>query len=241
MLLFSPEEIVFMTSVIILGSVVQGLTGFGLALVAAPLLALIQTDFVPGPVIVANLLFTILVTMSDRSGIHLAKLGWATGGRVSGTFLGAWVMIYLSKDGIALFLGIAVLVIVVLNSLGLQIAYTRRNLAIGGLLSGFSATITSIGGPFVALVYQNQSATAIRGNMAGLFLVGSVFALISLYAVDKFNWHELVISAYLIPGVIIGFAFSLLAKKWVAPRFLRPLIQTLCGVSGIMMLFKALL
>ncbi len=241
MTLFPLGELIFIVSVIAFGAVVQGLTGFGLGLVAAPLLVFVNPELVPIPILIANLIFTILVTYSDRKGIHLIKLGWAIAGRLLGTFLGAGMMVYLSRNGIALFLGISVLVAVLLNTFGLRIDYNRRNLTIAGILSGFTATITSIGGPFVALVYQDQSAATIRGNMSGLFLVGSFFSLASLFLVGRFSWDELMLSVYMIPGVLVGFGLSQLTKHWVAPHFLRPLILILCGVSGIVMLFKALL
>ena len=48
---------------------------------------------------------------------------------------------------------------------------------LAGATSGVLGTATSIGGPPMALVWQNSSGPKLRGTMSGFFLVGSVLSI----------------------------------------------------------------
>ena len=71
------------------GSLLQGSIGFGLALVAAPFLILIDPMLVPGPLLVGCFVLTVLIAWRERESIEIAGLSWALVGRVLGTAAGA--------------------------------------------------------------------------------------------------------------------------------------------------------
>jgi len=62
------------------GAMVQGAVGFGMALVAAPLLVLIRPELVPGPLLVSGLALTLLVplalTSTKRAVRRLGYVRW---------------------------------------------------------------------------------------------------------------------------------------------------------------------
>lgn len=235
---FSIQEWIIICAIVSLGCVIQGNLGFGFGLVVAPILYLIHPQFVPTPTIFVNLVFALIISYRNRSALHRASFSLAMAGRALGTVLGAWVLLHLSPNGITIVLGLSVLLAVGLSAFGGNIPFNRKNLTIAGLLSGFTATTTSVGGPPLALVYQKQPAEVIRGNMSGLFVGGSIFSLISLFFVGKFGWPELHLSFYLMPGLCLGLMLAHFTQHWLATRFLRPLILILCGIAGIMMIFR---
>ena len=67
---------------------VQGSIGFGLGVLSVPLLVLIDARFVPGPLLLAALLLTLLIYRRERQSVQSGELGWAYAGRVAGTVLG---------------------------------------------------------------------------------------------------------------------------------------------------------
>ena len=71
------------------GAAVQGAVGFGMALLAAPLLVLIRPELVPGPLLINGLALTLLVARRERDSIDLFGVKWALVGRVPGVALGA--------------------------------------------------------------------------------------------------------------------------------------------------------
>ena len=55
----------------------------------------------------------------------------------------------------------------------------RRNVVLAGATSGLLGTATSIGGPPMALVWQRNSGARLRGTMSGFFLIGSVMSIVA--------------------------------------------------------------
>ncbi len=67
------------------GAAVQGSVGFGLNLLAAPLLVLIDARLVPGPVLVAAIALVAVMSWRERHAIDFGGLRWALLGRLAGT------------------------------------------------------------------------------------------------------------------------------------------------------------
>ncbi|MEN9505341.1 MAG: hypothetical protein RI958_1267, partial [Actinomycetota bacterium] len=51
------------------GACAQGAIGFGLGTVAAPVLAITDDDFIPGPLLLVALVLTCLVAVRERGGL----------------------------------------------------------------------------------------------------------------------------------------------------------------------------
>jgi uncharacterized membrane protein YfcA len=132
---------------VFVGSVVQGAVGFGLALVAAPVLFMIDPRLVPGPLVFASMLLTTLTAFRDRDAIDTSGLGWSMVGRLPGTLLGAALLALLPPERLAAPLGVLVILGVALSASGVHVRVNPRTLMGAGLLSGFMGTASSIGGP----------------------------------------------------------------------------------------------
>ncbi|MGH3340676.1 MAG: hypothetical protein ACRDPL_17855, partial [Propionibacteriaceae bacterium] len=70
------------------GAAVQGAVGFGSNLVAAPLLVLLDTRFVPAPLIVMSLVLNALTSRRETAVVDRAELLPAVAGLLPGTALG---------------------------------------------------------------------------------------------------------------------------------------------------------
>jgi len=106
--MFSSTALIAMF-LIFLGSFVQTAIGFGLAIVAAPLLFLISADYVPAPICIVALFISILNALKHRSNIELGGLKMALIGRVPGSIAGGILLVLVSTDVLALWLGLLVL------------------------------------------------------------------------------------------------------------------------------------
>src|SRR5690606_623086 len=74
------------------GTAVQAAPGFGLALVAAPLLHLIHPVFVPGPVILCVWTLSLWVFWQERHAVDWRQLPLVVSGRLAGALLAAAVL-----------------------------------------------------------------------------------------------------------------------------------------------------
>ena len=160
-----------------LASCMQASIGFGMGMLAAPIVAIVDPKLIPGTLIMMATMVTLLVVLREHQQIDLAGTGWALAGRVPGTIAGALLLAALPERALALVLAGVVLVGVALTSIGWVPAPHRRNLALAGATSGVLGTATSIGGPPMALVWQNTTGARLRGTMNGFFLVGSVLSI----------------------------------------------------------------
>jgi uncharacterized membrane protein YfcA len=225
---------------VFVGAVLQGAVGYGVALVAAPILLLIDPHLVPGPMIFASLFLTGLSAWRDRHAIRLSELGWVLAGRLPGTLLGAALLAILSPERLAGPLAGLVLLAVAISAAGVRVEPTPRALLGAGLLSGFMGTTSSIGGPPIALVYQHAPGDRLRGTLGGHFMVGTLISLAAITAVDRFGAFELRWGLALVPGILLGFAISSRLTPWVDRGFTRPAVLAVAAAAGIGVLVRQL-
>ena len=204
----SIAELAIATVVIALGAAVQGGVGFGMNLFAAPLLTLIDEDLVPGPAIAAAVALTILVAFRERTSIDRRGVATALVGRVPGTVVGALFIASISQRGVAIAVGVAVLFAAALNVARIPLRPNRPTLLAAGAVSGFASTVSSIGGPPMALVYANEPGPVMRGSLSLIFVVGGAMSIAGLAIAGDFGRDEAVASAVLLVPGAIGFLAS---------------------------------
>lgn len=227
--------------VVALGSWLQATVGFGVALLAAPLLALIDPTLVPGPLMVAALVLGLLTVVRERSAVVLGEVGWALVGRVPGSLVGLAALLTFTVRSLSLTLGAIVLVAVAVSAAGVHVPVTRRSLVTAGAISGFTATTTAVGGPPLALLYQDREGPSVRGNLGAFFLVGGAVTVGLLVWGGEFGGTELRASLVLLPGVVLGFAASTWTRGLVDRDRVRPAVQLVAAASATALIVRTLL
>lgn len=232
-------EIAIVVSVITVGAAIQGAIGFGVALIAAPILVLVDPQLVPGPMMMSSFVLACLVAWRDRAHANLAIVRYAAPGNVVGAAIGAMLLARLDASGFALLFGVLVLLAVALSALGLRIPVRRRSAIGAGLLGGFMATTAAIGGPAMALVYQHEESNAFRGTLATYFVFSSVTGLAALFLVGKLGPAEAKLGLVLIPGQIAGFMLSSRLARRLEGHSIRPYILGLSSLAALAVLARA--
>lgn len=227
--------------VVTAGAALQGSVGFGLGLFSVPLLLLIAPALVPGPLLAASLLLTVLLAHHDRAGIDWGHLLWALGGRIGGIAMATALLATVSSQALALWSGGFVLFAVALSASGLHVAPRPRTLVAAGILSGVLGTAVSIGGPPIALLYQHESGARLRGTLAAFFLIGVTLSLAGLRVADRFGWTEVRLAGFLLPGILAGFLVSRRTARILDRGYTRPIILTVSALSSVLVVVRALL
>lgn len=215
---------------VVLASALQASIGFGIGLLAAPIVALVDPRLVPGTLIMVATVLTLIVVIREREDIDLRGTGWALVGRVPGTIAGALLLAMLPHRALAILLAAVVLSGVVVTSFGWIPAPRRRNVVLAGAASGVLGTATAIGGPPMALVWQRNTGARLRGTMSGFFLVGSMMSIAALTATGAIDGRTMGGFAVLIPAAIAGYLLSRPMNKFLDPKRLRWLA---IGVSSV--------
>jgi uncharacterized membrane protein YfcA len=223
------------------GALVQGAVGFGASLVAAPLLALVDPEFVPGPISVATFVLNIIIIRTARSAAPDREIRWAIMGVVPGTLVAGIMLSLLSTRGLSIAFAILVFVGVGLTASGVSVRKAPSTLFGAGVASGFMGTVSSIGGPPIALLYQRASGATLRATLPRYFLVSGVIALAALAIVGKLGRNELFDAAALLPGVVVGLTGSRWLARHVDRRSARPWVLGLSALAAVSALVRELL
>jgi uncharacterized membrane protein YfcA len=228
-------------AILVVGSAVQGVAGFGANLLASPLLVLLDPALVPGPLIVAAVPLVILTALANRGEHPWRKLRWANVGQVMGAALGAWVLASLPTDGITIFFAVVILGAVALSASGVTVRRTPRTMAAAGALSAFTGTSVGIGGPPIALVHAGEPGEALRAALSRFFITGVALSLVALTIVGRFRPADAAAGLLLVTGTLVGFAISRRLVGRLDRHHLRVLILVLSGASAVAALLRALL
>lgn len=227
--------------VVALGALVQGAVGYGMALVAAPLLALVEPSLVPVPLILLTSAHAVLVAVRDWRHADWTGIGWATLGRLPGTGLGVLAVVALSPRMFGAVVGLGVLICVLLSLLSWRPRPRPGSLVVAGLVSGAGGTAASIGGPPIALLYQDAAGPRVRGTIGGYFVLGSVISLAALAAAGQVTGESLGRSAALAPFLLAGFALSGPARRVLDNGWTRRAVLVVAAVSAALLLGRVLL
>ena len=217
---------------------IQGSLGFGLGLVSAPALALIDATFIPGPLLLVGVAVTLTVFLRERGAVDWKGMKWAIFGRVIGTIAGGWAVVAFSKDAVIVLVAVLVLAGVLMTSIGWKIKTNRITLSTAGLVSGVMGTLTSVGGPPMALVYQRETAQKLRATLAGFFLVGATFSLLTLAVSGGMSQHDFVLGALMLPGYVIGMIANRWASKFLDKGYSRVAVLSFSALSSIVLLLE---
>jgi uncharacterized membrane protein YfcA len=234
----SISQIIFAIGITSVGAALQGGLGFGLGLLAVPLLININPLFVPGPLILAAVLLTFLVIIREHQSIQFLDLKWTMLGRFLGTFMGAGILLFFPQNYLSIIFGLMVLIAVTLNLSGLPLPLNRKNQFGAGTLSGMMSTVAAIGGPPLALIYQNLSGSRLRGTVSGVLLFGTILSVATLILIGKFGITELKLAFVLFPGILLGFVLSNYFRKVLDKGLIRPAVLTISAISAIIVILK---
>lgn len=211
----------------------QGSIGFGLGVFSVPFLLLLAPATVPGPLLAASLVLTLLLTHRERRDVRWRDLGWALGGRVVGIGLAVLVLAVVSVERLGFWSAGFVLVSVLITASGLRLAPRPETLLGAGFLSGFLGTAVSIGGPPMALLYQYEAGPSIRGTLSAFFVVGVSLSLAGLAVIGRFGVTEARLALALVPGILLGYWLSRHVARVLDRGYIRPAILALSVAASV--------
>lgn len=225
-------------AIVLLGSAVQGTLGIGMGMVASPLLALADRDFIPGAIVISVLPLTIGIVLRERAHVDRRGAGIALVGRVPGVIIGSAAVALTGPRFLAVLVGTSVLAAVAASAASVRFTTTPTALVTAGLASGFTGTTTGVGGPPMAFVYQHADPRVTRSTLSAFFTVGSLMSVGALMASGSLGIRQWQLAALLLPGVLGGLVLSQVFAPRLRSERARPLILALCALSAIALLVE---
>jgi uncharacterized protein len=234
----TAAEYALIAGVIFLAACLQASSGFGMGMLAAPVIAMVDPALLPATLILLALLVTVLVTVRERQHLDLRGTGWALVGRIPGSFLGAWLAAVLSREGLAWVVAAVVLTGLVLAGRGWAPRPVRANLIAAGAASGVMGTATSIGGPPMALVWQGHDGPRMRGTMSAFFMVGSAISMAMLWIAGAVTAEMLTLALWMVPAVVGGYAASRFVNRFLNPTRLKALAIGASALGSVLLVVQ---
>lgn len=236
-----PLLTLFLINVIVLiGSLLQGLIGYGVGMFCAPLLFLISPNLVPAPLILISTVLTLIMMMRDRAHLEFHQVSWAMKGGGVGVILAGLVLNIASKEQFELVFALLILAAVFISILGFKPSVNKTSNTIAGFTSGFMGTITAVGGPPMALLYQHGDIKNIKANLTAFFLFLNIVALFTLAYIGHITINTLITLTCSLPGIFIGLYISTKAHSIIKPHLIRSWILILSAITAITAIIKSL-
>lgn len=223
------------------GAFVQGAIGFGLNLIAVPVIAIYQPAVLPAAAIIFALPMTVGSALRERAHIDRPAILWTTLGRLPGVVLGAWLVSLLSPRALALLIGGFVVVAVAMSVVSVSVPITRATQAGAGFLGGLMGTSSSIGGPPMALLYQRSPGPTMRSTLGAAFLVGTALSLGALALAGQVSAIHWRFGVAMVPPVLIGLVASGTMHARLDAGWLRPCVLGFSALAGAVVVVRGLL
>ncbi|HYN34056.1 MAG TPA: sulfite exporter TauE/SafE family protein [Ilumatobacteraceae bacterium] len=224
--------------VVFIGATVQASIGIGVGLIASPVLAMADPDFIPVAILLCILPLTFTVAWLDRRHIQRRQVGFALLGRVPGVVAGALIVAALSDRMLAVMVAVSVFIAVAASLTGRRFHPTDRSLMVAGLASGFAATTTGVGGPPMALTYQHSDPATMRSTISAFFLFGALMSVAALALAGEVGVRQWQLTALLMPPIALGVIAARLLQHRLDPSVVRPAVLVMCSVAALALLVE---
>lgn len=230
-------EFVIVALALFVGAIVQGSLGFGMVLVAFPVLVIIEPELLPQTTLIVGLPIILGLAWRHRGGTNWREVGLVTLGRLPGIAIAVLILSFASSRTIGLLAGGAVLGAVGLSFWAPAVPRTTPNLLLAGVVSAVFGTTVSIGGPPLALLFQHEAGPRLRSTMTAIMLFGAPLSLVILTLSGNVDGTDLRTGLALMPFSMLGGYIS----RWTIPYIdarLRPVILSVCAFGAIIAIIR---
>ncbi|KAB1443735.1 sulfite exporter TauE/SafE family protein [Pseudodesulfovibrio senegalensis] len=239
-------EYAYLFAVILFGSFVQGISGFGIILVSLPLLALeFDIRFLVPLISLCALALNALISLQLQKSIQLKIVLSMLAASCLGLPLGVYGLKYLPANVLLFILGAVVLLYLAFMTFMparkriLHSAWSYVAGFFGGICGG---GIGANGPPIIMYLYmQPWDAQRIRATMVSYFLFAGLGNCLSHYAGGLITTKVISALAVGIPATILGKILSSVVYKRLNEQQVRLFVRFLICFLGIMLIAKSLL
>ncbi|MEM7275467.1 MAG: sulfite exporter TauE/SafE family protein [Actinomycetota bacterium] len=223
------------------GAVVQGCLGIGFGLVAGPALVAIDSDFAPGPILLAGQLIGLRHALmervhTDRKAFRRSLIGLPVG------LVGGIVTLTLVDDRtLRVVVGALTAVAAIALLAGWRVRRTARTDVVAGGASAFASVTAGLPGPPLVLNFSDMAPAEMRGTSSSFILFVALTGITGLALAGEFGMDELLLTARLVPGVGLGMFGARYARPYLDRSWFRPAVLTMALLGALALVARQLL
>lgn len=231
-------------AVLFLASLVRSTLGFGEALIAVPLLALLMPIRVAVPIaVLTSITVATIVLIQDWRHVHLRSAGWLVASTLAGTPLGLLVLTRVPAGIVTVFLGVCLIGFSTYSLLHRRQGVLKDDRLAWpfGLAAGMLGGAYGMNGPPLVVygTLRGWSPQRFRATLQGYFLPASMVSMAGYWLAGL--WRTEVTRDYLVslPGVLVATLLGRAMNGRLDPRsFLRYVNLGLLAIA-IMLLIRS--
>ncbi len=239
--MLSAPELAAALGIVLLGSTVMGLAGFGMGMVIAPVLLLFME---PQTVVITVVGLSIptlgLVRLQSRRELEGHDVVPLTVGGLAGLPPAVLLLDSAAPDVLRITIAVIVLCLAAISILDIRRPLPRHPV-IGGAF-GFAGSVLTmslgVGMPIVALFLTNQglSARAVRASMAAYYLVVASVTFVVYGVIGLLPVERLLLLAEMAPVAVLGFLAASKLVDRTNDRALRRIVLVVIIASSVALL-----
>lgn len=200
-----------------LAALLGGVTGFGYALVATPLLMLCGFDL--ASIVAVNMTLGLLARLQAlivfRRSISFVRVKWMVIGSLPGIGVGLWIATVADESMLRRLLGLVIIAVALLLVVA-PVIPRQPSAVVGfvGALGGLFGMVASLNGVPPALLYaaERQPAQKFIADLAGYFLITNTLVAVMAFASYPGSTHTLWMQVAVgAPGVMLA--------TWIGTRW----------------------
>ena len=240
------NEFYLILAIVTAAGFIQGLSGFGSAIIAIPLLSFFLD--IKTSVALVTMLGIIIGLINTRELVHHSDFRRLTP-LIASALLGipvGVVFITSMRESIVLFILAILLIFYSLYSLrGIKLSlFSHPYFAyVSGFFSGYLGATLSISGPPIIFytAAQNWPAKEKKSLLTSYFLLVSIFTAIGFYISGMLNDRVMILFGYSVIPLIVGTYMGILAFNKIGSTYQNIVINIFVLGLGIMLLLKLML
>ena len=237
------QMIIVAILIMFIAATVQGIAGFGRALIAAPLIALFTpADNTVVIMIMLGIVGALIMIIKTHRYLHIKRMIPMVVFGIFGSITGVQILSVIPVKELKIVMGIFIIVSAVILATGYRIKIKNEKLAysLAGFIGGLTNGAISFGGPPTVLFLQNQNEgkNVFRANLSFFFLTISFVGSLNLFFNGMLTGNLVTQAGILAVPTILGTLLgNFLSHKFPEEIFRKIVLVILftAGVTAIVM------
>ena len=233
------ESFIIIGIALCVGALVQGCVGFGVGVFGAPIVAAVDPSLMPELVLVVGVVLPVVMLRGEWRSADFHGLRWALLGRFPGVVAGVYVVVVRSAEELGVVIALAVMLAVALSLVSVRLPKTPAVLTSVGAISGLTGTAAGIGGPPMAVVYQDGEGHEVRATLSAFFALGAAVSLALLALAGEVGQRAVLSGLAMMPFIILGYASAIPLKTRFDTGLMRTTVLLVASLSSIVLLLRS--
>lgn len=231
--------------IVFIAAMVQGIAGFGRALISAPLIALFMpADETVVIMIVLGFVGAVVMVLKTYKNLHLKKMIPMVIAGVLGSIAGVQILSVIPVKELKIVMGAFIIISAIILATGFRIKIKNERIAfsVAGFIGGLTNGAISFGGPPTVLFLQNQNEekNAFRANLSFFFLTIGLVGGLNLILNGMLTANLAATAGVLAVPTILGTFFGNFLSHKFPEEIFRKIVLVILFIAGVMAIVMSL-